>query len=265
MISVEETALNATSSDEGDITAEGGESEDSRFTKDAILSGKISLIQPKNGYRFSLDAVLLAFFVKTRPTGTILDLGCGCGVISLILAHRFPGISAYGVEIQRELFEAATQNANFNGFSERVRILRGDFTLLPCPGLPRTINTVVCNPPFRRTGAGRTNPLSPKALARHEIKGSLALAASTASRLLCPKGGFFCVYPASRLAHLITSLCAKGLEPKRLRMVHPRTNEAASLVLVEARKGGGPELLVEPPLIIHDNGGYTAELEAILG
>ena len=236
-----------------------------RYTEDAILSGKIAVLQPKNGYRFSLDAVLLAFFVRAKKSDTIVDLGCGSGVIGLILAHRFPDVCVYGLELQRELAEAAAQNAMRNGFSDRVKVIQRDFTTLPCPGLPGKIDAVVSNPPFRKSGSGRPNPLSPKAIARHEIAGSLAQAAEAASRLLSPKGSFFCVYPASRLAHCISTLCANGLEPKRLRAVHPKKDEPASLILVEARKGGGPELLLEPPLFIHENGGYTEEISAMLG
>lgn len=235
------------------------------YTEDAVLSGRITVVQPKNGYRFSLDAVLLAFFVRAKNSDIIVDLGCGSGVIGLILAHRFPDVSVFGLEIQDELAGAARLNAEANGFSDRVRVLRHDFTALPCPGLPGKIDAAVSNPPFRKAGSGRANPLSPKALARHEIAGSLAQAAEAASRLLSPRGAFFCVYPASRLAHCVNSLCANGLEPKRLRMVHPKKDDPASLILVEARKGGGPELLLEPPLFIHENGGYTAEISAMLG
>jgi tRNA1Val (adenine37-N6)-methyltransferase len=127
------------------------------------------------------------------------------------------------------------------------------------------VQAVVCNPPYRELGSGRTNPDREQAEARHEFRGSAASAARAAARIIAPGGSLCLIYPAPRLADLFASLRQAAFEPRRLRCVHSRRDEPARLVLVEARAGGGPELETAAPLFIYkDVQEYTAEVKAIL-
>ncbi|WP_051327123.1 tRNA1(Val) (adenine(37)-N6)-methyltransferase [Desulfatibacillum aliphaticivorans] len=237
------------------------------LTNDSILGGKIRIFQEKNGYRFSLDAVLLPHFVQCGKDSLIVDLGTGAGVIPLILTSLYPDIKVYGVEIQDSLAGLAERNVRENGLQDRISVIRHDLKKSPIQGLSKNIDYVVSNPPYRRLGSGRINPDSQKAAARHEILANLEDTAGAAARLLGKGGRFAVVYPATRTAELIHCLTKNSLEPKRMRAVHSNTLSPARLVLVEAVKGAGPQITVERPLFIYrddDADAYTDEVQAML-
>jgi len=233
-------------------------------TDDTFFSGRLSVQQPQDGYRFSIDAVLLAGFVECKDGQTILDLGTGCGIVPLILASRYPGLNLFGVEIQADLARIAAANVRANNLEKRIRILCQDIKNLKIQQVPDLVDHVVCNPPYRRIRSGRVNPNPGKAGARHEVfaRGDDFVAA--AARMLALSGRLTCVYPALRLVDMTDHMRRAGLEPKRLRMVHSKAGDAARLVLVSGTKGGRPGLEVEPPLVIYEEDGrYSAEVEGM--
>ena len=238
------------------------------FTNDAILNGRVILCQPRSGYRFSIDSLLLADFVRVKPNRALIDLGAGCGVISMALALRMEQGLVIAVEIQHRLAECIRGNIGLNeSLREKmaeIRVMESDWNDL-IPSDIGTVDGIVANPPYYRLGSGRLNPDGEEAIARHEIKGSLASAAEIASRLLQTGGLFSVIYPAERLPGLITDLAGFGFEPKRLRMIHSAAGEPARLVMLESKKGAGPELTVEPPLFVYKKEKvYMPEVEAIL-
>jgi tRNA1Val (adenine37-N6)-methyltransferase len=128
------------------------------------------------------------------------------------------------------------------------------------------VDVVFSNPPYRKVLSGRINPDSERAVARHEIKGTLSDVVSVAEKLLRPSGRLWVIYAAERIADLLAQMRAFRLEPKRLRLVHSRPNSDAELVLAEGRKRGRPGLKVVSPLIVHkEDGGYTEELKEMIG
>jgi tRNA1Val (adenine37-N6)-methyltransferase len=235
------------------------------LTLDAIFNGGLTLSQPRTGYRFSVDALLLADFARVNPGQLVVDLGTGVGVIALALARRMGRGRVLAVEVQARLADCARKNVSANPSPVDIRVLEMDWSDLGMNEVDRPVDVVVCNPPYRRLGAGRLNPDAEEAVARHEIKGGLASAARTAKRLLVKGGSLFVIYPASRLAGSFARLTDSSFEPKRLRMIHSRAGEEARLALIEARSGGGEELTVEPPLIIYrGKNDYTVEVKEIL-
>ena len=105
------------------------------------------------------------------------------------------------------------------------------------------------------------NGLDPRAIARHELLCTFDDVARAAAKLLRPGGHFYLVHRPMRLPELITTLCGRGLEPKRMRFVYPHADQAPNMVLIDCVRGGGPELRVEPPLIVYEkDGSYTPEL-----
>jgi len=214
---------------------------------DLFLDGRLKLIQFRDGYRFSIDAVLLAQFVSIRPEEVVLDLGTGCGIIPLILLLTKPVAHVFGLDIQADLIHQAARNARLNGFEKRMDVVRGDFRQVPfAPGMA---TLVVCNPPYRKMKSGRINPDPQKAIARHEILGSLDDLLAAVARLLAKKGRFALVYPATRLAEVLARMRHVNLEPKRIRIHYPDLDSNAKLALVEATLGGRPGLEVLPPLL----------------
>ncbi|MBW2134757.1 MAG: methyltransferase [Deltaproteobacteria bacterium] len=209
-----------------------------------------------------MDAVLLGALSAIRAGERVIDLGTGCGIILLLLANRYPDCSLTGVEFQATLARLAKNNVRLNGLADRVQIIPADMKDLPQHFPPGAFDVVVSNPPYRPLEAGRLNPATEKAIARHELFGSLRTVAQTAYYLLPHGGRLYLIYPAWRLVSLCETLRTHGLEPKTWRLVHSRAQEPACLAWVEARKHGGEELQVLPPLIIYDEGGqYTTEVQ----
>jgi tRNA1Val (adenine37-N6)-methyltransferase len=222
-------------------------------TLDEFLDGRLRLIQSARGYRFSIDAILLSQFVTIKPRDVVVDLGAGCGIISLILLLEKPVGYVIALEIQKHLVDQAVRNAALNGFMDRMGVLLGDLRQVP---LGRSIaDVVVCNPPYRRPGSGRVNPDFERAIARHEIMASLNDILSAANSVLKPKGRVAVIYPAGRLVDLIVRMRAFDFEPKRMQVVYPSMEEESKLVLVEGSRAGKGGVKVLPPLI--DQGDFS--------
>ena len=220
-------------------------------TFDTLFDGRLKIRQKKEGYRFSIDALLLSHFAELRPKDRVIDLGTGCGVIPLILIFRRKAEAVIGVEVQPSLAELARQNVSLNRFSSKIEIWEKDFKdLADERGI---FDCVLCNPPYRRMGSGRVNPQEEKALARHEINATLEDVLRAAHHLLKNKGRFCSIYPASRTADLFQGLRRFHLEPKRVQFVHSRSREDARLVLVEALKEGKTQVKVLSPFILYDS------------
>lgn len=234
-------------------------------TLDDLRSGGLKIIQKKEGYRFSLDPVLLCDFARIGAGESVVDLGTGSGVIPLLLARRSEAARIAGVEIQPEMADRARRSLVLNGLQDRVRIIEGDLRELRSCLEPQSCEVVLSNPPYRRYGTGRTAPVAERAAARHELAGGLDEFLAAAAFLLNQGGRFYIIYLADRLAELLAAMRQKRLEPKRLRCVHSRRGEGARMVLVEGRRNGRPGMQVEAPLYIYEGEDYTDEIMAIYG
>jgi tRNA1Val (adenine37-N6)-methyltransferase len=220
-------------------------------TLDSFFNGGLQVIQKKRGYRFSIDAVLLSQFIKIRENERAIDLGTGCGILPLLLSQTTKALSLVGVEIQKGLAECAKKNVLLNHLEHRVSILHQDFKKLKKIYPSGSFDIVFSNPPYREYRTGRVNPSMEKAIARHEIEGTLEDLISVASYLLPPKGRCYLIFPALRIVDLLVLLRTERLEPKRLQFVHPRIEERAKFILTESIKDSGVELKLMPPLILH--------------
>jgi tRNA1Val (adenine37-N6)-methyltransferase len=234
-------------------------------TLDALFQGKLKLFQSRNGYRFSLDALLLADFVICQGREKIADLGTGNGVVALILAYLHPSLSITGLEIQARMVNRASRNVRMNGFADRVTIRRFDVRNVQKAFDPGSFAAVICNPPYRRTTSGRISPNTERKIARHEIAAALSDFLRAGAHLLPIRGRMALVYPVLHGVDLLKSMRDANLEPKRLRIVHSFADASGALVLAEGVKGGRSGIEVLPPLIVYKQGKqYTAEVEAIL-
>jgi tRNA1Val (adenine37-N6)-methyltransferase len=221
-------------------------------TLDTFFDGRLQIVQKKKGYRFSLDAILLSQFTKIRKNENVIDLGTGCGILPLLLSQTTKASFLVGVEIQRGLAECAEKNVFLNHLGNRISILKQDFRGLKRTFPPGSFDVALSNPPYRRYRTGRINPSMEKAIARHEIKGTLGDLISIASYLLPPKGRCYLIFPALRTVDLLVALRGAKLEPKRLQFVHPRIAEEAKFILIESIKDSGAELKIMDPLILHE-------------
>ena len=241
------------------MTARGGE------TRNLILGGAISVVQPQNGYRFSVDSVLLARFAAARSRDRVLELGAGCGVIAMIIAATANPRQIVAIEIQPEMAELAKRNARANGF-ENLDCICADLRARRIPEVsPASFDLVVANPPFHARNAGQESPDRSRRLARGGAGASMVEFVAAARRHVRNGGRVAMVFAASRSAELISTLREHRLEPKRIRFVHPRVGLPAASVLLEARANGGVEVVVAPPLILEElTGVYTEEARSIL-
>jgi tRNA1Val (adenine37-N6)-methyltransferase len=236
---------------------------DKDVTLDSIRD--IKICQSKEGYRFSVDSLLLYDFVNLRKVSNIADLGTGSGIVGILLAKKYPDSRAILFEIQENLVRLAQNNLVINCIADRAEAVRCDLRLLPGSGLPGgKYDLVVSNPPFRVAKSGRINISEEKSIARHEIKLKLSELLKAASFLLRAKGRLCMIYHPGRLSELIRILREEDCEPKRLRFVFSNVLSEAKMVLVEAVKGGRPGLRVDRPFYIYgDDGSYSAEMEHI--
>jgi tRNA1Val (adenine37-N6)-methyltransferase len=233
-------------------------------TVDEILGGRLQIIQKKRGYRFSLDALLLAHFAVLRDGDDLIDLGTGGGIIALILAQRVHCGRVLGIDVQDELVAIAKRNVILNGLAGQIEIRRGDVRRPEFLCDPQSFSVAVFNPPYRRLRSGRMNPDPEKAVARHEIAGTAAEFLAAAVHVLRPEGRVYAIYPATRMVQLLARMREFRIEPKRLRLVHSCPGGSGAFVLVEGVKEGREGLKVLPPLCIHERrGGYTSEMTEI--
>lgn len=237
--------------------------QDLEETLDSIRD--IKIIQAKDGYRFSIDALLLENFISAKRLQRGVELGAGSGIISILLATRLKGPKIVAVEVQKLLAGRAQRNVALNSLDGRIEIIANDMRALKKMFPANTFDFVFSNPPFRKTKTGRLSKYEERAVARHEIEITLQDLIKTASYLLKHSGRFYLIYHPFRLAELIEILRKSRLEPKRMRFVHSKAGDEAKMVLIEAVKGSGTWLKIDPPLYLYDHGSeYTAEMKGIL-
>lgn len=228
------------------------------LTSDSLFDGELTVYQEKDGYRFSIDSVLLAGLTRVEESDRVIDLGTGCGVIPLILTHRQRGASYVGLEIQPELLLLARKNIELNGLTDCIKVLQMDYREAHNHFTPESFDLLISNPPYRQAHTGRINPNRQRAIARHELSGSAA-EVYAAGKFLLPMGGRLAViYPAGRMSSLLRVAQESGFAPKRLTVIYSVPSGPAKLVHLESQKGGSEEMRIEPPFYIYrEDGSYT--------
>lgn len=233
-------------------------------TVDDILGGRLKILQKEKGYRFSLDSILLAHFIRLKRNCRVVDLGTGSGIIALILTDRFDLQKVIAIELQKGLVDMAKRSIRLNGLETRIDIRQGDVREVRNFLDAQSFDVAVFNPPYRKLRSGRINPDEERAVARHEVMGSISDFLSSAQYLLKDTGVVFLIYPARRGVELFYQMRLNSIEPKRIRMVHSDSSSRAEFILAEGVKKGGEELTVMPPLFIYqEKGVYSREMAEI--
>ena len=227
-----------------------------------LKPGGLRFVWTEGQFPPGLDSFLLSSLPRLKPGLRVCDLGCGTGLLSLLLLQRQPELRVTGLDIQPEAVRLAGLAAGENGLEDRLRFCLGD---LREPVLPAgAYDLVICNPPYYPPGSGPLPREEARRAARTEWACTLEDVCRAAARLLRWGGALCLVHKPERLTDLLCTLRGTGLEPKRLRLVSPRPEAAPSLLLLEARRGGRPGLALEPPLLLEaPGGGPSAELDRI--
>lgn len=230
----------------------------------SFYKGGLKVFQPCRGYRFGIDALLLAHFLEIKKNERVLEVGAGTGIISFLVLIRFPQAKLFLLEIDPLYTEALKRGLKVNQFEGRTYALRGD--IIYSPFKPQSFDVLFANPPYFRAGSGRISPYFLENLARREVF-TLKSFLKACAQLLKNRGRFYAIFTASRLAEFLDLLREVKLEPKVLRLVHSYPGEEARLFLVKATKGAKQDLRVLPPLYIYKgkNLDYTEEVKSFYG
>lgn len=227
--------------------------------------GTIEIFQDSSDFCYGIDAVLLAHFLSTmkRPPRKVGDLGCGNGIIPLIVSHKLPGSKITGFELKKGAAGLALKSVEHNDLTQRIEIINSDINDI---GDEYTgfFDAVTFNPPYVEKGAGILNASESKMIARHETTAGIYDFMKQAARMIKKNGRVCVVYRPRRLADLFDAGRKSGLEPVEMRMVCPYRGENPNIVLVAFEKGKHSELKVLPELIVRDSEGkYTDEIKNI--
>jgi len=201
------------------------------------IGGGLKIIQSRNNYRFSEDSILLANFVDLNPGESLLDLGTGSGILPLLLIQRERNLNITGLEIQQDLVSMAQRSIKYNGLEKRITIVQGDLKEADSLFSETKWDKIVTNPPYFCVDEGRISPRDNVAIARHEIKCTLADIVKTASLLLKPKGSFYIVHKHQRLDELIFLCKERGFIPHKIQPIFAK-DKPPHLVLVKCLRRG---------------------------
>ena len=229
---------------------------------DLMRSGR-KIIQAVDEFCFSMDAVLIAHFPRFKKNARVIDLGTGTGVIPLLIADNVKQICA--VELNSKAADLARRNVEFNGLSEKISVVEGDYRRHRELFKAESFDAAIANPPYTPITDGAVNRISGIARARHEFTATLEDVVTAARFVLKFHGAFFMIHLASRLCEIVDALHRHQMEMKRLRLIHPKAGRDANLIMLEAVVGANSgNLKILPPLIVHnDDNSYTDEIYKI--
>ncbi len=238
---------------------------DLETTRDTILDGKVTLHQPKEGYRVAVDPILLAATVPPEASGMLVDLGAGSGAVSLSVAYRCPGLRVVGVEIDPATAGLAARNTDENGMSDRVRILVADIReTVGHLGLG-SADLVIANPPY--LPAARSDPSPNPGRKRSDVESTATLTdwINAAAAVLRPKGRMTLVHRADRLEEIVSALADRFGEVT-VHPLWPKAGRDAKRVLVSARLGVRSPSRMTAGTVLHEpDGTYSTVMKGILG
>ena len=242
------------------------ESKANELTRDLLFDGELAIWQRRQGYRFGLDALLLATDLpELDEDATVVELGAGQGAVALTIAHKFPDMQVIAVERQESLLELLRRNVEENEL-DNVEIIAGDIREHREFLTPHIADLVLCNPPFYPTDQRRPSPNQEKAAARHELHGDLGDFATAAAYVLDQRGWLQMLTPPIRLMDALEGAQTSDLSPVCLRFYHTRADSDAYLVEYRWRRGGAPDFAIRPPLYIYrEDRIYSAEVAQRIG
>ena len=219
------------------------------------------IIQHPKKFCFGMDAVLLSSFAHVKQGERVLDIGTGTGIIPILLAAKTEGKHFTGLEIQSESADMAQRSVAHNHLEEKIEIVNGDIKEAAEIFGPVSFDVITTNPPYMIGQHGIANASDTKTIARHEVLCTLDDILQVSARLLKARGRFYMVHRPFRLAEILSKMVEVGIEPKRMRMIHPFLHKEPNMVLIEGMKGANSRMTIEPPLIVYkEQGVYTDEL-----
>lgn len=230
-------------------------------TLDRFFKGKVQIIQKKKGWRFSIDAPLLAYYIKSDKDSELLELGAGNGIVSILLASSKPFKKIIALEIQDSLITIAKRNIHLNSLDGKIEVIKGDIKSVD--SLPK-FDIVFSNPPYQKVREGRISPYTERAIAKHEILCELRDVTRAFSVSMKRNGRGYIIYRTARMKEFEEACERESLWVKRIRFIHSKKGEPSQLFLCELRKEKCEREIEEPLIIYKSEKVYTEEVEKIL-
>lgn len=224
---------------------------------DDLQYNGLKLKQEVNGYCFTSDAVLLSSFVRAKAQDTIVDFGCGNGVISILVASKTNCKTVVGIEIQSHVSELAKENVQLNNMLNQVQIVCDDIKNAAQILGKESVEVVVCNPPYFAQSSGIKKQTDTIALSRHESNCTIEDIAKSASNILKYGGRLFMIHKCERMAQVLTCLTNNSLIPKSLTLICPKQNKTPDTFIVEAKKHAHTGMKIQNLIVYNDDGSYT--------
>ncbi len=240
---------------------------------DDLERNGLVIIQNPERFSFGMDAVLLSAYVRAPRGSRILDLGTGTGILPILLSDRTEAAEICGLEIMEDIAGMAERSVSLNHLGDRVKITCGDLRRAEDYFEAASFDVITSNPPYIPAGSGLLTggasgdeEARSHDAARHEICCTFEDVAAAAAKLLKSNGHFFLVHRPARLVEIVGVLSGRGLEPKRMRFVHPYADRRPGLVLLDCVRGARSGVTVEEPLVVYESPGrYTPETGRIYG
>ena len=221
----------------------------------------LKIIQPKIGYRFTSDSVILANFVQAKPNQNVLELCSGCGVISILVLKKQNLNKIFGIELQNSLFELSLKNIKLNNLENQIFFINDKVQNHASHFPKENFDIVICNPPYYKIGSGAQNENEQIKIAKSEAKLSLDEFLKIASFALKFGGNLYFCHDAKRLFEIFTTLKSYNLIPKEMFFSQGGENSNPSTVFIRAQKGAKDELKIYPNLLTTKNGEYITTIK----
>ena len=227
-----------------------------------FLTDDYKVLQDDDGYLFSADSVLLANLAKIGKDDTVLDLGSGSGVMSILVSVKKGAKKVVGVEIDSCIADMSRRSVKMNHLDDKIEIVTGDVKDVKALLTAGSFDKAICNPPYFGGDDG-LEKTSQRAVARKQGDFILYDFVFAASYALKNGGDFFIVYKADRLVELITTLHQNGLEPKHITYVYPKLSKGVDTVIISAKKGGKLGLQSSTLILMDEEGKYTEKVKEL--
>lgn len=216
-----------------------------------LIDKNLKIYQLVDGFRFSVDPIILVDFFEGNKNGKILDIGSGCGIIPILLSYKKEMTNIYGVEIQKSSLEVFKKNIEENNLSENINVIEGDVADIK---EGNSFDYIISNPPYMTIDGKKISENENKKIARHEIFLDLRKLVENAKRLLKPRGEFFLVHRSHRFLEICKVLEENNFSVKRVKFTFFDREKSSNLVLIQASKGRKHKLEIESPLFLKEKG-----------
>jgi len=231
------------------------------LVKNFFLDKKLIVYQPEKGFRFAIDAPLIADFIQTREKNTLLEIGGGCGIISLILFYTKKFKSICILEIQRKMIKAIRKNIIENRFFEKIHVVHGDFNN---PPFKKKFNIIYSNPPYLKLNNGKMSKDESKAISKFEILLNAEQLIKNSYELILDSGSLYLIYPFYRKSEVYKLSKKYGFFLHRERIIYPRKGRKAVFFIAELKKIKSEKVIRDSLVLEGENGKYRDEIEKIL-